>query len=71
MGQQVGGYVATPVAMQGMNVALTQPVAQAELTEPVKEFVEKLPENNLELSDKPLDDGVLVSLSTMFGDDED
>jgi hypothetical protein len=34
-------------------------------------MVENLPENNLELSDKPLDDGALASLSAMFGDDEE
>ncbi|MBO5081973.1 MAG: hypothetical protein J6C06_05140 [Lachnospiraceae bacterium] len=73
MGQQVGGYVATPAMMQmlGMNVAPMQPVTPAEPTKPVKEAVEKLPKNNLELSDKPLDDGALASLSAMFGDDEE
>lgn len=73
MGQQAGGYVTVPAMMQmsGMNVASIQPVTPSEPTEPVKEAVEKLPENNLELSDKPLDDGALASLSAMFGDDED
>lgn len=45
--------------------------ALTEQKEEVKEAVEKLPDNNLELSDKPLDDGVLASLSAMFGDDEE
>lgn len=73
MGQQAGGYVAVPamMQMQGMNVALIQPETHPEPTEPVKEMVTELPENNLELSDKPLDDGALASLSAMFGDDED
>lgn len=35
-----------------------------------KEMVEELQDNNLELSDKPLDDGALASLSAMFGDDD-
>lgn len=70
MGQQAGGYVAVPAMMQmsGINVAPIQPVTPAE---PVKEAVEELLENNLELSDKPLDDGALASLSAMFGDDEE
>ena len=46
---------------------LVPPVTPAEPTEPVKEMVE----NYLELSDKPLDDGALASLSAMFGDDEE
>lgn len=73
MGQQTGGYVAVPamMQMQGMNAMPIPPVTPAELTEPVKEMVEELPENNLELSDKPLDDGALASLSAMFGDDEE
>ncbi len=73
MGQQAGVYVPVPAMMQmsGMNVASIQPVTPAEPTEPVKEAVEELPENNLELSDKPLDEGALASLSAMFGDDED
>ena len=73
MGQQAGGYVAVPAMMQmsGMNVAPIQPVTSPESSEPVKEAVEKLPKNNLELSDKPLDDGALASLSAMFGDDEE
>lgn len=37
----------------------------------MKEMVEELQDNNLELSDKPLDDGALASLSDMFGDDEE
>lgn len=70
MGQQAGGYAAVPVMMQmqGMNVAPAQSVTMAEA---VKEAEEELSENNLELSDKPLDDGALASLSAMFGDDED
>lgn len=73
MGQQAGGCVAVPamMQMQGMNVMPVPPVTPAEPTEPVKEMVEELPENNLELSDKPLDDGALASLSAMFGDDEE
>lgn len=73
MGQQAGGYVAVPamMQMQGMNVASIQPEIHPEPTEPVKEIVEELQENNLELSDKPLDDGALASLSAMFGDDEE
>lgn len=73
MGQQVGGYVAVPamMQMQGMNVASMQPETSPEPTEPVKEAVEELPENNVELSDEPLDDGALASLSAMFGDDEE
>lgn len=73
MGQRAGGYVAVPamMQMQGMNVASIQPETHPEPTEPVKEVVAELPENNLELSDKPLDDGALASLSAMFGDDEE
>ena len=73
MGQPAGGYAAVPamMQMQGMNVASIQPKTQPEPIEPVKETVEELPENNLELSDKPLDDGALASLSAMFGDDEE
>ncbi len=73
MGQQAGGYVAVPamMQMQGMNVMSVPPVTPEEPTEPVKEMVEELQENNLELSDKPLDDGALASLSAMFGDDEE
>lgn len=68
MGLQVGGYVVAPAMMQGINVASIQPETQSESAEPMKE---KLQENNLELSDKPLDDGALASLSAMFGDDEE
>ena len=73
MGQQTGGYVAAPamMQMQGMNVMPLQSETSTEPKEEVKEAVEKLPENNLELSDKPLDDGALASLSAMFGDDEE
>lgn len=73
MGQQAGGYVAVPamMQMQGMNMMPLQSETPSEATEPVKEAVEELPENNLELSDKPLDDGALASLSAMFGDDEE
>ena len=73
MGQQAGGYVAVPamMQMQGMNVAPVPSVTPADPTESRKEMVEELPENNLELSDKPLDDGALASLSAMFGDDEE
>ena len=73
MGQQMGGYVAAPamMQMQGMNVMPAPPVTPAEPTEPVKEMVDELQDNNLELSDKPLDDGALASLSAMFGDDEE
>ena len=73
MGQQAGGYVTVPamMQMQGMNVMSVPPVTPEEPTEPVKEMVEELQENNLELSDKPLDDGALASLSAMFGDDEE
>jgi PAB1-binding protein PBP1 len=73
MGQQAGGYVAVPamMQMQGMNVMPAPSVTPAEPTEPVKEMVEELQDNNLELSDKPLDDGALASLSAMFGDDEE
>lgn len=73
MGQQMGGYATAPamMQMQGMNVMPAQPVTPAEPTEPVKEMVEELQDNNLELSDKPLDDGALASLSAMFGDDEE
>ena len=56
---------------QGMNVMPLQSEIPTEQKEEVKEAVEKLPDNNLELSDKPLDDGVLASLSAMFGDDEE
>lgn len=68
MGLQAGGYVVVPAMMQGINVASIQPETQSESAEPMKE---KLQENNLELSDKPLDDGALASLSAMFGDDEE
>ncbi len=73
MGQQAGGYVAVPamMQMQGVNVAPIPSATPAEPTEPVKEMVDELPKNNLELSDKPLDDGALASLSAMFGDDEE
>ncbi len=73
MGQQTGGYVAVPamMQMQGMNVAPVPSATSAEQTELVKEVVAELPKNNLELSDKPLDDGAVASLSAMFGDDED
>lgn len=73
MGQQAGGSVAVPamMQMQGMSVASIQPETHPEPTEPVKEVVAELPENNLELSDKPLDEGALASLSAMFGDDEE
>ena len=73
MGQQAGGYAAVPamMQMQGMNVMPLQSETSTEPKEEVKEAVEKLPENNLELSDKPLDDGALASLSAMFGDDEE
>ena len=54
-----------------MNVMPLQSEIPTEQKEEVKEAVEKLPDNNLELSDKPLDDGVLASLSAMFGDDEE
>lgn len=57
--------------MQGMNVASAPSVTPADLVESRKEMVEELPENNLEVSDKPLDDGALASLSVMFGDDEE
>lgn len=73
MGQQTGSYVAVSamMQMQGMNVMPLQSETPTEPKEEVKEAVEKLPENNLELSDKPLDDGALASLSAMFGDDEE
>ena len=73
MGQPAGGYAAVPamMQMQEMNVASIQPDTQPELTEPMKETMEELSENNLELSDKPLDDGAVASLSAMFGDDEE
>lgn len=73
MGQPAGGYAAVPamMQMQGMKVASIQPETQPELTEPMKETMEELSENNLELSDKPLDDGAVASLSAMFGDDEE
>lgn len=72
MGQQAGGYVAVPamMQMQGMNVSPVPSVAPADPTESRKETVEELPENNLDLSDKPLDDGALASLFAMFGDDD-
>lgn len=57
--------------MQGMNVMPLQLETPTEPKEEVKEAVEKLPDNNLELSDKPLDDGALASLSAMFGNDEE
>lgn len=73
MGQQTGGYVAVPamMQMQGMNTMPVHSEMPSEPTEPVTEMAEELPENNLELSDKPLDDGALASLSAMFGDDEE
>lgn len=52
-------------------VASIQPETHPEPTEPMKEMVEELQDNNLELSDKPLDDVALASLSAMFGDDEE
>ena len=57
--------------MQGMKMMPLQSEISPEPTEPVKDAVEELLENNLELSDKPLDDGALASLSAMFGDDEE
>ena len=73
MGQPAGGYAAVPamMQMQGRKVASIQPETQPELTEPMKETMEELSENNLELSDKPLDDGAVASLSAMFGDNEE
>ena len=73
MGQQAGGYAAVPamMQMQGINVMPVPSATSTEPTEPVKEMVEELQDNNLELSDKPLDDGALASLSAMFGDDEE
>ena len=68
MGLQAGGYVVAPAMMQGINVASIQPETQSESAEPMKE---KLQKNTVELSDKPLDDGALASLSAMFGDDEE
>ena len=53
------------------NVASMQYETSQEPTEPGKETVEELPENNLDLSDKSLDDGALASLSAMFGDDDE
>lgn len=72
-GQQASGYVVVPTMMQmsGMNVAPIQAETPSEPDEEVKETMEELPENNLELSDKPLDDGALASLSAMFRDDEE
>ena len=52
------------------NVVPLQSETPTEPKEEVREAVEKLLENNLALSDKPLDDGVLASLSAMFGDNE-
>lgn len=57
--------------MQGTNVASVSSVTPADPTESRKEMVEELPEINLELSYKPLDDGALASLSVIFGDDEE
>lgn len=68
MGQQ-GSFASVPAMMQ-MNMMSAPPMTPTEPTEPVKEMVEELQDNNLELSDKPLDDGALASLSAMFGDDD-
>ncbi len=70
MDQQADGYVPVSAMMQmpGMNGVPAQPVA---LAEPVKEAVKELLENNLELSDKPLSDDAMASLSAMFSDDEE
>lgn len=70
MGQQTGGYMPVLSMMQlsGMNVALMQPGIP---TVPVKEAVEEVSKNNLELSDKPLSDDAMASLSVMFSDDEE
>lgn len=64
MGQQA---VAGVPAMMQMNMMSAPPMTP---TEPEKEMVEELQKNNLELSDKPLDEGAAASLAAMFRDDD-
>lgn len=67
MGQQA---VAAVPAMMQMNMMSAPPMTPTEPTEPEKEMVEELQKNNLELSDKPLDEGAAASLAAMFRDDD-
>lgn len=73
MGQQAVAGADVPAMMQipGMNKVSTQSVMTPEQADTGKKDVEKIPENNLELSDKPLDEGAAASLAAMFRDDED
>ncbi len=70
MGQQVYGFMPAPVSMVGNTGAVMPAPVTSEQTEKAEE-VEKVAENNLELSDEPLDKGAAAALSAMFGDDED
>lgn len=73
MGQQAVAGAVVPAMMQmpGTNTMSQQSVMTPEQAETGKKEVEKIPENNLELSDKPLDEGAAASLAAMFRDDED
>lgn len=71
MGQQ-GSLATAPAMMQmsGMNMMPTQPVIPPKPAETVKEMMGELQDNNLELSDKPLDEDAAASLAAMFRDDD-
>lgn len=71
MGQQAVAGAAVPAMMQipGMNKVSPQSVTP-EQAETEKTEVEKIQENNLEFSDKPLDEGAAASLAAMFRDDD-
>lgn len=64
MGQQVYGHMPAPVPMAGNAVNMPVPVTAGQ-TETVDKS-EKVIVNRLELSDKPLDDDAMVSLSAMI-----
>lgn len=72
MGQQAVAGAAVPAMMQvpGINTMFPQSMMTPEQAETGKKEVEKIPENNLELSDKPLDKGAAASLAAMFRDDD-
>lgn len=72
MGQQAVAGTAVPAMMQmlGRNTMSPQSVMTPEEEETGKKEVEKIQENNLELSDKPLDEGAAASLAAMFRDDD-
>lgn len=71
MGQQ-SSLASVPAMMQmsGMNMMPAQSVVPPEPAKMEEKEVGKLPENNLEMSDKPLDEGAAASLAAMFRDDD-